>query len=89
MLDLMKRLTGAKFRNGAIARILARQFWSKGTAPTYREFAAAWLKAVAEHKRPNPEWAFLSDRSHGADTTNWKQLRNKKARQVLEVLYKL
>jgi hypothetical protein len=39
-----------------------------------------------EHKRPDPEWAFLSDRTDGKDTANWKQLRKEKARKVLEML---
>jgi hypothetical protein len=63
MTALLKNLTGGQFRNGAIARILARQFWSRGSAPTFKEYAAAWLHAVKEHTRPNPEWAFLSDRA--------------------------
>jgi hypothetical protein len=31
ILDLLAELTGGQFKNGAIARILAREFWSKGT----------------------------------------------------------
>ena len=89
MTDLLKRLTAGKFEHGAIARILAREFWSKGIAPTYEEFAEAWLLAKMEHKRPNPEWAFLSDRTAGKDTANWKELRKKKARKVLEMLRQL
>jgi hypothetical protein len=86
MISLLKRLTGGQFENGAIARILARDFWSKGIAPTYREFAAAWLEARRKHTRPNPEWAFLSDRSRGKGLTGWKKLRTAKAKQVLKVL---
>ncbi len=86
MIGLLKKLTGGRFKNGAIARIVAREFWMKGIAPTYEEYAAAWLKANEDHKRPNPEWAFLSDRAEGKDMDNWKQLRAKKARQVLKIL---
>jgi hypothetical protein len=89
MTDLLKRLTAGKFQHGAIARFLAREFWSKGIAPTYGEFAEAWLTAKMEHKRPNPEWAFLSDKTDGKDTANWKQLRKEKARKVLEMLRQL
>lgn len=53
MITLLQRLTQGKFRNGAIARIVARDFWSRGEAPTYYEYASAWLKAVEEHSRPN------------------------------------
>jgi hypothetical protein len=89
MTDLLQRLTAGKFEHGAIARILAREFWSKGIAPTYEEFAKAWLIARMEHNRPNPEWAYLSDRTDGKDTANWKQLRKEKARKVLDRLRRL
>lgn len=86
MISLLKKLTGGQFENGAIARMVAREFWSRGEAPTWREFAAAWLKARGEHTGPNPEWAFLSDRaSHGA-VKNWKALRAKKASDALRML---
>jgi hypothetical protein len=89
MLALLAALTGGKFRHGALARILAREFWSKGVAPTYAEFASAWLDVQANHTRPNPEWAFLSDRSDGKETTDWRRLRTNKAKKVLRVLNQL
>lgn len=89
MITLLKELTGGEFKNGAIARILAREFWTAGTAPTFKEYAAAWLKAREEHTRPNPEWAFLSDRADKADTSDWKKLRTQKAQRVLKTLAKI
>ena len=86
MIRLIKSLTGGEFRNGATARILAREFWTKGTAPTYQEYALAWLKATDNHKRPNPEWAFLSDRAEHKETANWKELRTNRAKHVLRIL---
>ena len=86
MIALLKRLTKGKFENGAIARILLREFWSNGKAPTYEEFASAWLQAKENHKKPNTEWAFLSDLSAGKDVKNWKALRARKAKAVLAVL---
>lgn len=86
MIVLMKELTDGQFRDGAIARILAREFWTRGKAPTFKEFAAAWLQAVQEHTAPNPEWAFLSDRTAGTTATDWKKLRAKKAASVLKRL---
>jgi hypothetical protein len=85
-IGILQALTGGEFKNGAIARILAREFWSKGIAPTYREFAQAWLKARNNHKQPNPEWAFLSDKSERRDTSHWKQLRITKAKHVMKIL---
>jgi hypothetical protein len=86
MISLMKELTDGHFRDGAIARILAREFWARGKAPTFKEFAAAWLQAVHEHTAPNPEWAFLSDRKRGTTAKDWKKLRAKKAGSVLKRL---
>jgi hypothetical protein len=86
LISLLKSLTNGRFEDGAIARILARHFWTKGEAPTLREFASAWIEASREHTRPNPEWAFLSDRANGAAVSDWKQLRVDKASKVLELL---
>jgi hypothetical protein len=83
---LLKSLTNGQFEEGAIARILARDFWSKGEAPTLREFASAWVQASREHTRPNPEWAFLSDRANRVAVSNWKQLRVHKASKVMKLL---
>jgi len=89
MVALMKELTDGQFRDGAMARILAREFWTQGKAPTFKEFAAAWLQAVQEHTAPNPEWAFLSDRARGTARKDWKKLRAKKAASVLKQLIKI
>jgi hypothetical protein len=86
MLVLLKKLTDGKFKNGAIARILAREYWSNGIAPTFREYARNWLRASENYARPNPEWAFLSDRAEGKNTSDWKQLRAMKAKRVLSTL---
>jgi len=89
MIALLESLTAGRFKNGAIARILARRFWSEGKAPTYGEFAAAWLQAVRDHAQPNPEWAFLSDRASKKDTADWKRLRNDKASKVIKILHQI
>lgn len=89
LMSILRDLTDGKFRNGAIARILAREFWSRGEAPTLEAFAAAWVRAAREHTRPNPEWAFLSVRANQSADKNWKKLRNQKAKKVLEILDKI
>ena len=86
MIDLLKSVTNGKFRNGAIARILARKFWSSGKAPTFEEFGSAWLQAVNDHISPNPEWAFLSDKARGTTGPDWKKLRARKAAKVMKLL---
>lgn len=86
LIALLKDLTGGKFRNGAIARILMRDFWTRGEAPTFKEYARAWLTASKEHKQPNPEWAFLSDRARKTAPPDWKKLRAKKASNVIKTL---
>jgi len=89
LMAILKELTGGKFKDGAVARILARDFWSQGKAPTLEVFAAEWIRATREHTRPNPEWAFLSDRSQKTAGADWKSLRNKKAKKVLQILNRL
>jgi hypothetical protein len=86
MIALLKGLTDGQFENGAIARMLAREFWNSGKAPTFREYAAAWMQASREHFMPNPEWAFLSDRAGKVAVADWKKLRRQRASKVLRVL---
>ena len=88
-LQLLRSLTDGEFRDGAIARILARDFWSRGAAPTFAGFAAAWLEATREHTSPNPEWAYLSDRARAANIPDWKNHRAKKAAKALATLERL
>jgi hypothetical protein len=85
-MGLLKELTGGEFEDGAIARILAREFWSRGEAPTFQKYAAAWLVARREHTKPNAEWAYLSDRAGKKDAAEWKRLRVSKAKGVLKRL---
>lgn len=89
MSDLLRSLTAGKFRNGAIARILAHEFWSRGEAPTFAKYAAAWIESSKQHTRPNPEWAFLSDRANAGNIRNWKKLRAQKAAKVLRTVDRL
>lgn len=86
LIALLKELTDGRFENGAIARILARKFWTNGEAPTFRQFAAAWLQARKERTGPNPEWAFLSDRARGGAAPDWKKVRAAKAASVIRLL---
>jgi hypothetical protein len=86
MITLLKGLTDGQFKSGAIARMLARDFWSRGKAPTFREYASAWIKASREHLNPNPEWAFLNDRANKVATRDWPKLRKRKASRVMKVL---
>jgi hypothetical protein len=86
LITLLKSLTGGQFKDGAIARMLARDLWSRGEAPTFREYASAWSRASNEHLRPNPEWAFLSDRASKGTVQDWAKLRKRKASRVMRVL---
>ncbi len=89
LLKLMKRLTDGKFEAGAISQEVLRACWTRGEAPTYREFAQLWIAAREAHTKPNPEWAFLTDRAKGLAGTDWKQVRNAKAAAAIETLRKL
>jgi hypothetical protein len=89
LMNLLKELTNGHYRDGAVARILMREFWSRGEAPTFREFASAWVQASNEHRAPNPEWAFLSDRARKTSTTDWKKIRARKAASVIKTLQRI
>ncbi|MBL8858721.1 MAG: hypothetical protein JNL28_09465 [Planctomycetes bacterium] len=90
MINLLKRLTDGRFRSGALARILAREFWSAGKAPTFAEFAAAWSRAnpkglgIADGLHPEAAW--LTDRARGTADKNWKARRAQIAARVLKAL---
>jgi hypothetical protein len=86
MIGLLRDLTAGQFRNGAIARILARKFWSVGLAPTFAQYAAAWLEETRAHIAPNAEWAFLSDRASQGAVPDWKKQRTAKASKAMKVL---
>lgn len=89
MISLLKELTNGQFRSGAVARILAREFWAAGTAPTFREFGVAWMQAAREHDKPNPEWAFLRDRADKGDVSDWKKMRARKAANAIKILNRI
>ena len=88
-LKLMRRLTSGTFEAGAISQEVLRACWTRGEAQTYREFAKLWLQSREDHTKPNPEWAFLTDRTKGIAGTDWKQLRIKKANDAISVLRKI
>jgi hypothetical protein len=89
MMALLQDLTIGRFKDGAIARILARGFWTKGQAPTFEDYASAWLQASREHTEPNPEWAFLSDRANKTVVADWKKLRANKAKKLMKILIQI
>ena len=81
-------LTGGRYRNGMIARLTLRDFWTAGVAPTMKQLAAAWIEATEEHARkgPRPEGAYLADLARGHGREGWKELRVEKAREALRRL---
>jgi hypothetical protein len=85
----LRDLTDGAFRLGMIARLVLRDFWTAGQAPTLRQFAAAWLEATAAHTRPRPEGAYLVDLAKGEAGTGWKQVRVRRARRALAALREL
>jgi len=90
VLRLLTRLTAGRFRDGAVARVLAMEFWTRGEAPTLEEFARAWIEAKAdEHRLLTPEYAYLTDLKHQRADGDWKAVRTAKARSALKMLAKI
>jgi hypothetical protein len=87
VMDLLKDLTEGRFENGALARVLIMEFWTGGHAPTFVEFAHAWLSAKNESRQlVSAEYAFLSDLRRGQAGPDWKSMRTRKAERVLATL---
>ena len=87
---LLRDLTGGRFRDGAVARVVAMEFWMRGEAPTFEEFARSWTKAKAEeHRLLTPEYAYLTDLRHKRAGGDWKALREAKAKSALETLARI
>ena len=90
VMQLLRDLTNDRFREGAVARIVAMEFWSRGEAPTFEEFARAWTKAKAEqHNLLTPEYAYLTDLRHQRADGDWKALRKEKAKPALQTLSRI
>ena len=87
---LLNHLTEGRFRDGAVARVLAMEFWTRGEAPALEEFARAWTKAKAnQHLMLTPEYAYLTDLKHQRAEGDWKALRTAKAKSALKTLGKI
>jgi hypothetical protein len=90
VMRLLRDLTDGRFRDGAVARVLAMDFWTRGDAPTFEEFARSWTKAKAEeHRLLTAEYAYLTDLRHKRADGNWKALRKAKAKSALETLARI
>jgi hypothetical protein len=90
VLRLLRDLTAGRFRDGAVARVVAMEFWTRGEAPTFEEFARSWTKTKAEeHRLLTPEYAYLTDLRHQRADGDWKALRTAKARSALKTLSRI
>jgi hypothetical protein len=90
VMRLLTDLTGGRFRNGALARVLVMEYWTSGQAPTFREFAGAWVAATDEPRRLlSGEYAFLTDLRRGAAGPDWKLMRQRRAERFLSTLDRL
>jgi len=90
VIRLLRELTAGRFQDGAVARVVAMSFWTRGQAPTFDEFVRSWMKAKAdEHRLLTPEYAYLTDVKHGRADDNWKALRTAKARSALKTLTRI
>jgi hypothetical protein len=90
VMRLLHNLTAGRFHNGAVARVLAMEFWTRGEAPSFEEFARSWTKAKTEEDRLlTPEYAYLTDRKHQRAEGDWKALRTAKAKSALKTLTRI
>lgn len=90
LMAVLGELTDGRFRNGAIARLLCRDYWVRGEAPTLSTFAAAWMEAdergLGIERGDHPEAAYLTDRAAGTAGPDWKRKRAVIAARTLDAL---
>jgi len=87
---LLRDLTAGRFKDGAVARVLAMEFWTRGEAPAFEAFARSWTQAkVEEHRLLTPEYAYLTDLKQRRAAGDWKAVRAAKARSALKTLAKV
>ena len=90
VMRVLRNLTAGRFRDGAVARLLAMEFWTRGEAPTIEEFARSWTTAKAEqHRLLTPDYAYLTDLKHHRADGDWKALRKAKAKSALDTLARI
>ncbi|HKE86874.1 MAG TPA: hypothetical protein VKB50_24125 [Vicinamibacterales bacterium] len=90
VIRLLRELTGGRFKDGAVARVLAMEFWTRGEAPTLETFARAWTKAKAtQDNLLTPEYAYLTDLKHQRADGDWKAIRTAKAKSALKTLARI
>ena len=90
VMRLLRNLTAGRFQDGAVARVLAMECWTRGEAPTFEEFARSWTNAkTEEHRLLTPEYAYLTDLTHGRVGVGWKTLRTAKAKSALRTLARI
>jgi hypothetical protein len=90
IIGVLRELTGGRFRDGAVARVLAMDFWSRGEAPTLEEFARAWTNANADRQWLfTAEYAYLTDLHNKRAGGDWKSLRKAKAKSALQTLARI
>jgi len=86
----LRELTDGQFRDGAVARVIVMEFWTRGEAPTLEEFARAWTKANADRDwMLTPEYAYLTDLQRDQAGSDWKSVRKAKAASALRMLARI
>jgi len=88
VIRLLRELTGGRFKDGAVARVLAMEFWTHGEAPTFEEFARSWSRTKTEDLM-SPEYAYLTDLRRQRADGDWKALRTAKAKSALKMLARI
>jgi len=88
VIRVLRELTAGRFRDGALARVLAMDFWTRGEAPTLDAFARSWSNATTADLL-TPEYAYLTDLKHQRADGAWKAMRTAKAQSALKTLARI
>jgi hypothetical protein len=88
VIRLLRDLTEGRFKDGAVARVLAMEFWTRGKAPTFEEFARSWGKTKTGDLL-SPEYAYITDLKRQRAGGDWKAVRTAKAKSALKTLARI
>jgi hypothetical protein len=88
VIRVLRELTAGQFRDGAVARIVAMEFWTRGEAPTLETFARTWSRTRTKDLL-TPEYAYLTDLKRQRADVDWKAVRIAKAKSALRTLARI
>jgi len=84
--DLMKKLTGGKFKFGVVAQDILLSYWKRGRTITFGQLAKLY---VGYGQRSHPEWKYIEYVRSVGSRAGWKGVRKERAGVVMGLIMKV